>query len=417
MRPTVRPANGPEGGPRSRPSTSTAAVQLIGLLLLIGGGVLIYLLVAIWPAGMAGAETAQGAPPRSTATVTVFVVVRLTLDPDSALLLLAIIAGALGSFVQVATSFSTFVGNQRFELSSGWRSEIVNSTLTTCRSQHPLALGSRVHQAARMTAAMVSLMVEQLTSLREWFLPDRPGPLVGLHIIQTGNGVAWADRWPKPRAVVVDAAGNQSLCGDPEALAPAAVRGPVGGFVEAPERFAPLLHAAFPDLREWQRVVFVLDGEPRRPELRGRGQGMVRRLRTADAAAVGALSDQSLWISKTWGGAAGLAGSGTAWGAFAGGRLVAVACPFFVGDRYEDIGVATEAGFRGQGWSTACAAGVCGDIRRRGRTPSWTTAPENGASIRVAEKLGFRLERHDRMFVIGIPIPRPAADPTRRSHR
>jgi len=268
-----------------------------------------------------------------------------------------------------------------------------------------------------MTAAMVSLMVEQLTSLREWFLPDRPGPLVGLHIIQTGNGVAWADRWPKPRAVVVDAAGNQSLCGDPEALAPAAVRGPVGGFVEAPERFAPLLHAAFPDLREWQRVVFVLDGEPRRPELRGRGQGMVRRLRTADAAAVGALSDQSLWISKTWGGAAGLAGSGTAWGAFAGGRLVAVACPFFVGDRYEDIGVATEAGFRGQGWSTACAAGVCGDIRRRGRTPSWTTAPENGASIRVAEKLGFRLERHDRMFVIGIPIPRPAADPTRRSHR
>src|SRR6266540_3251308 len=103
------------------------------------------------------------------------------------------LAGALGSFVQVATSFSTFVGNQRFELSSGWRSEIVNSTLTTCRSQHPLALGSRVHQAARMTAAMVSLMVEQLTSLREWFLPDRPGPLVGLHIIQTGNGVAWAD--------------------------------------------------------------------------------------------------------------------------------------------------------------------------------------------------------------------------------
>jgi len=77
----------------------------------------------------------------------------------------------------------------------------------------------------------------------------------------------------------------------------------------------------------------------------------------------------------------------------------------------------SEAGFRGQGWSTACAAGVCGDIRRRGRTPSWTTAPDNGASIRVADKLGFRLERHDRMFVVGIPIPRPAADPTRHSHR
>jgi ribosomal protein S18 acetylase RimI-like enzyme len=266
-----------------------------------------------------------------------------------------------------------------------------------------------------MAGAMVSLRIEQLTSLREWFLPDRPGPLVGLHVIGTGNGSAWVDRWPDPRAVVVDTAGNQSLRGDPGPLTPAAVRGKVRGFVEAPERFVPLLRTAFTDLQEWRRVVFVLDGEPRRAAPRGRGA--VRRLQTADSDAVGALSDQNLWISKTWGGAAGLAASGTAWGAFADGRLVAVACPFFVGDRYEDIGVATEAGFRGQGWSTACAAGVCGDIRRRGGTPSWTTAPENRASIRVAEKLGFRLERHDRTFVIGIPIPGEAADPGRRTHR
>src|SRR5262245_13327342 len=98
---------------------------------------------------------------------------------------------------------------------------------------NPLALDDRVHQAPRMATAMVPRPVEQLTSLRDWFLPDRPGPLVGLHVIQTGNGAARADRWPRPRAVVVDAAGNQSLCGDPEALTPAAVRGPVGGFVEA----------------------------------------------------------------------------------------------------------------------------------------------------------------------------------------
>lgn len=264
---------------------------------------------------------------------------------------------------------------------------------------------------------MVSLTIEQLRSLRDWFLPDRPGPLVGLHVLQTGNGTAWADRWPGPRALVVDAAGNQSLCGTPEALTPAAIRGLVSGFVDAPEPFAPLLRATFPDLREWRRVVFVLDGEPRSPAPGGRDRATVRRLQAGDARAIAALSDDSRWISRTWGGPAGLAGSGTGWGAFAGGRLVSVACPFFVGDHYEDVGVATVAGFRGQGWSTACAAAVCGDIRGRGRTPSWTTAPENLASIRVADKLGFRLERRGRCFVIGIPVPRPAADPSGRSHR
>jgi hypothetical protein len=117
---TGRGVDGSEGFARSRPSTSTTAVNLIGFLLLIGGGVLIYLLVAIWPAVMAGTAAPQEGPVGRIPTVTVFAVARLTLDQDSALLLLVILAGALGSFVHVATSFSTFVGNQRFELSWTW---------------------------------------------------------------------------------------------------------------------------------------------------------------------------------------------------------------------------------------------------------------------------------------------------------
>jgi RimJ/RimL family protein N-acetyltransferase len=134
----------------------------------------------------------------------------------------------------------------------------------------------------------------------------------------------------------------------------------------------------------------------------------VRRLGPGDAGALAGLGEETAWIADTWGGPGGLAASGTGWGAFSGRRLAAVACPFFVGAAYEDLGVATEPGFRGLGLSPACAAAVCQDVRRRGRVPSWTTSPDNTASLRVAGKLGFRLERHDRLLVVDVPVPEPA---------
>ncbi len=89
------------------------------------------------------------------------------------------------------------------------------------------------------------------------------------------------------------------------------------------------------------------------------------------------------------------------------GRLVSVAVTFFVGDRYEEIGVVTEPGFQGRGLSAACAGELARDIQARGRRASWTTAPENKASLRVAEKLGFTLDRYDQLCVVGIPTPEP----------
>jgi predicted GNAT family acetyltransferase len=107
----------------------------------------------------------------------------------------------------------------------------------------------------------------------------------------------------------------------------------------------------------------------------------------------------------------GLAASGFAWGAFVAGQLAAVACPFFVGERYEDIGVVTEPKFRGLGLSTACAHALCGDIRARERQPSWSTSPDNTASLRVAEKLGFAVQRYDLLYVVGVRIPEPTHPP------
>jgi RimJ/RimL family protein N-acetyltransferase len=251
---------------------------------------------------------------------------------------------------------------------------------------------------------MLQLTLNQTITLKNWFLPDRPGPLVGLHVIHTGNGTCWVDRWPNPQAVLVETAGNYSLAGEPEALTLADLKSHISGFVEAPEPFVPLLRATFASVEVWDRVILELLGKPRFSLPR---DPLVRRLGPTDSVHLERLSPETVWIGKTWGGPSGLAASGYAWGAFAEDRLVSVACSFFIGERYEDLGVVTEPEYRGFGLSAACAGAVCQDILGRGRQPSWTTSPDNLASLRVAEKLGFSIQRYDRLYVVGMDIPEP----------
>ena len=264
--------------------------------------------------------------------------------------------------------------------------------------------------------SLVPLGREQLATVRHLLPPERPGPMIAQHLLATGNGSCLADRWPEPRALLVETGGNWTLAGDPAALDPAALAGRVAGFVEAPAGFEPLLGAAVRELHEWPRMIFTLevpgDPPPGRP-----GADQVRRLGPGDAGSLAGLGEETDWIASTWGGPEGLAASGTGWGAFSARRLVAVSCPFFVGAAYEDLGVATEPGFRGLGLSTACAAAVCQDVRGRGRVPSWTTSPDNTASLRVAAKLGFRLQRHDRLLAADVPIPEPAVPPSQPGGR
>jgi GNAT superfamily N-acetyltransferase len=252
-------------------------------------------------------------------------------------------------------------------------------------------------------------------TLSERFLPERPGPLVGMHVIQTGHGRCLADRWPNPRAILVEAARNYALLGDPAALTPEGLRPHVEGFVEAQESFAPLLEAAFGQVTIWERVIFSLRAAPRYALPRG---FVVRRLRPEDAPYLEGLGPETNWVYKTWYGATAAASSGYFWGAFAGEGLVCAAGPFFLGQRHEEIGVATEPGFRGLGPGAACSGRLCEEIRGRGRVPSWTTSPDNAASVRVAQKLGFTFARDDRLFVVGINAPepprRPAAQPKLR---
>jgi hypothetical protein len=158
---------------------------------------------------------------------------------------------------------------------------------------------------------MIQLTPEQAATLHDWFQPERPGPLIGPHVLQTGQGTIQADRWPQPRVTLAHTANNCSLAGDANALTVADLQRMVG-MIEAEASFVPLLRATFPHLAVWDRVIFYLPGAPQFTLLEGYE---VRRLTAVDAPHIQSLSAESNWIGKTWGGAAGLAGSGMAWGA------------------------------------------------------------------------------------------------------
>jgi GNAT superfamily N-acetyltransferase len=243
---------------------------------------------------------------------------------------------------------------------------------------------------------MLELSPAQAATLADWFQPERPGPLVGTHLVLTGCGQAWADRWPDPRALLVGVAGNYSLLGDPAALRSADLP-PLAGVIEAPVPFVPLLFNAYPDLFAWERVIYALPASVALPPL----PQPVRRLGPADAASLAGLAEEFRWIYGTWGGPAELAASGYAWGAFVEGRLASVADTFFLGRQHEDIGGITAAEYRGQGLMGALATALIGDMRARGHTPTVCTSTENAAR-RTTERLGFVLQRHDFLYVTGL---------------
>lgn len=253
---------------------------------------------------------------------------------------------------------------------------------------------------------MIELTPDQIATLRAWFQPERINGLLGPHVITTGHGACLADRWPDPRAILINSSANFMLAGDPAAFAPPALQGRIAGFVNAPPEFVPLLRQTFGPFDVWPRIIFTLDDPPKAP-----AAAEIRRLGRDDAAALDQLDADLRWISTTWGGPAGLAASGYAWVAWVAGALAAVAVTFYAGTDGEEIGVVTQSAFRGQGLSGACAAALCQDIVARGRRAVWSTSPDNQASIRVAEKLGFTLEHQDQLYAIGTTIPSPAQRP------
>lgn len=257
---------------------------------------------------------------------------------------------------------------------------------------------------------MQSLSSDHWPALRTSLDPERCCSLHAPHVITTGHGAIWVDRWPSPRAVAAFTGGNLGLTGDPTAISPEAFAAVVAGlliewervFIDPGPDFESVVRRGSADLRLWPRVLYSLAGEPSTP--RRVANGVVRPIEPDDEAAVSSLDTSINWISDTHDGAANLAASGRAVGAFADGRLRAVAAVFYAGNRFEELGVVTDPAFRGAGLSTACAALLIDQIRSRGRAACWSTTPDNLASIRVAEKLGFAFVGAQRHLMAGDPM-------------
>lgn len=255
---------------------------------------------------------------------------------------------------------------------------------------------------------MLQLSLENAQSLKDWFLPERPGRLLGLHVITTGCGTCWVDRFPNPTAVLVENGSDYFLAGAPEAFGRAEIQRIAGWVDVADESVLRLLHKDDSQLLVDDRVVLELSTPPIVVTV---GHYQIRPLCSEDTRHLERLSPELRWICQSWGGSSGLANNRRSWGAFDHDRLVSVASIYFAGDRYEEVGVVTEADSRGHGLSGACAAKVCEEVMRRGHRPSWVASSENTASLRVAHKLGFSTTGHVRMYGYGLDRPRSLFSP------
>ena len=81
--------------------------------------------------------------------------------------------------------------------------------------------------------------------------------------------------------------------------------------------------------------------------------------------------------------------NGIAAGAVVDSQWVALAHTNAVTAHFGDIGVVTNAAWRGKGFASASASIVARRIQELGRTPVWSAGEDNVASLRVATKLGF----------------------------
>ncbi|MFI1471292.1 GNAT family N-acetyltransferase [Streptomyces wuyuanensis] len=241
---------------------------------------------------------------------------------------------------------------------------------------------------------MIEIAPHQLPALGRWFPTGSPGPgAMAEHVLSTGNGRWWADRPDKPRVLAAACADHVLLRGDPGALDPDGLARFADRYVEAPARFWPALGSTFERVAPWERMTYVHQAQARVSVPRSPRGVTVRRLTPEDAQALARLESEHAWIHASWGGPGGLAASGHGWAAFAKGRILSVACTYFLGSAYEDIAVVTVPDRRRERLALACVGGLTADIRARGRGASWCCSRENRPSRLLAWTAGFRLTR------------------------
>jgi len=250
---------------------------------------------------------------------------------------------------------------------------------------------------------MIPLIRERWAEARPLAGEGRAGLLFAPHLVRTGRGDWWVDRWPAPTAMVLFVGGNLAIAGDAQRIGREFLAGAVTEllrewdrvFIDVPDA----LHNALGPLQPWPLIAATAAAA--RGPIAPTSGAEVRRLAGTDLPALSGLDASLHWIGDTWGGLRALAESGRAWSAWVQGELAALSAPGFVGDTIEDVFVVTEPAFRGRGLSPACAGQVLREVAEAGHRASWTTWPANRASLRVAEKLGFSGWREHQTWIAG----------------
>ncbi|KKB72827.1 MULTISPECIES: GNAT family N-acetyltransferase [Bacillus] len=105
------------------------------------------------------------------------------------------------------------------------------------------------------------------------------------------------------------------------------------------------------------------------------------------------------YADEYWGGADNFLKKGFGFKAVCGNRTVSECVSIFRSDRFAEIDIATDPDFRGRGYAALCARAFISYCKEHRMKPRWDCDQQNTASIRLAEKLGFRPLKNYSLYV------------------
>jgi hypothetical protein len=221
-------------------------------------------------------------------------------------------------------------------------------------------------------------------------LMDRPGPQSAAWAAHRDWGDVWVDDVRRPNAAVCGITFNYELIGrlddDSPHLATLPAL-PISRGIYCRPLSELTLRAAFHHLPVSHWPVFRWPSGRRALTPKLPKGYRLHRLGAGDEKLFAGFEHQ--WLCKCYGSPAGLCCHGIAWAVVHRGRLASLADVFTCGPRYADIGVGTQGEHRTRGLALACCSRLIAELLEIGVEPSWTTQPENPASIHLARALGF----------------------------
>ncbi len=222
------------------------------------------------------------------------------------------------------------------------------------------------------------------------FIGERADAVLSLAALRSGHGRVWFEGDAlNPAAVLVESAlvpGEPQGFGQCGALLELLSVADAWTCVEVPPTLADDISGEFDQRWGLARSVADVVHELTTPA-QLLAHPLVRRVsaaeaETLDVASPDVLPDRALVVAA--------ATVGRVFAAVVGEQIVGHGSSMAASSSFADVGVHVAEPFRGQGIAAAAASLACRAVQEAGLTPVWGAGSDNVASIRVAEKIGFR---------------------------